>query len=283
MSDFLSVAKRAALEAGDILISKLGKVGAKEKNPADFVTEADVAAQRKIEEVVLAEFPDHCFLGEESQGATPSFGPEFASRVPAAQTLKESQCGSRAPANQPYTWIVDPLDGTTNFVHRAPFFCVSIALAKGNDLLCAVIYDPNLKELFTAERGSGAYLNGERIHTSSIVRPSHALAAFSFAASTRSLDAPDVVAFKRCVTICQSMRRSGSTALNLAYVAAGRYDAASCQCAHPWDVAAGALLVLEAGGLVTHTNGRPFDLAEKPLLATANSDLHRSFLSILNQ
>ena len=281
MAEFLEVAKRSALEAGALLKEKVGKVGAYEKHPADLVTEADVAAQRRIEEIVLGAFPDHSFLGEESQGSTPYFGEALRSRVPVAQMLKESQCGSRAPASLPYTWIVDPLDGTTNFVHRVPFFCTSVALARGAEILCAAIYDPNLNELFTAEQGGGAYLNGERIRTSDVVRPAFALTSFSFATQTR-FDSPDYIAFRRCGTVCQAMRRSGSTALNLAYVAAGRLDATSCQCAHPWDVAAGVLLVREAGGVTTHTDGRPFDLAVKPLLATANSDLHRAFLSLLN-
>ena len=281
MSDYLSVAVRAAKEAGALLKEKIGKVGTREKGPADLVTEADLAAQRKIEEIVLGAFPDHFFLGEESQSAASPFGDAYPSSTPKDRFLKESQCGSRAPEDDPFTWIVDPLDGTTNYVHRMPFYCSSVALARGNEILCAAIYDPNLDELFTAERGGGARLNGARLQTSAVLRPSRALTAFSFATQTRE-DSPDFLAFKRCVCVCQAMRRSGSTALNLAYVAAGRFDAASCQCAHPWDVAAGVLLVLEAGGLVTHVDGRPFDLAARPLLATANSDLHRCFLSLLN-
>ena len=281
-SIFLEQAKRAALEAGAILKDKLGKVGFREKSPADLVTEADVAAQRRVEETLLGAFPDHYFLGEETQGKTPSFGALSESSVASSRMLSESQCGSKAPEGAPFTWIVDPLDGTTNFVHGVPFFCVSIALARGNDLLCAVIFDPNNGELFTAKRGSGAFLNGSRIRTSGTQRPRSALTAISFPTRTRD-DSPDYLAFKRCVTVCQSMRRTGSTALNLAYVACGRFDCNICQCAHPWDVAVGVLLILEAGGLATHTNGRPFDLAAQPLLATGNSDLHRNFLTLLNE
>ncbi len=280
-SNYLEKATFAALEAGAVLKEKLGKVGFREKSPADLVTEADVASQRRVEEILLTAFPDHYFLGEESQGATPSFGAALASSVSNKKMLKESECGSKAPIDLPFTWIVDPLDGTTNFVHGVPFFCTSIALARGNELLCAVIYDPIANELFTAQRGQGAYLNGVRLQTSAVLRPTNALTAISFPTRTKP-DSPDYLAFKRCVTVCQSMRRTGSTALNLAYVACGRFDCNICQCAHPWDVAAGVLLILEAGGLATNTDGRAFDLAVQPLLATANSDLHRSFLSLLN-
>lgn len=275
MSEYLDVAVRAALEAGAILKEKLGKVGFREKNPADLVTEADVAAQAKIAEIVSTAFPEHYFIGEEPQS---SLGPD-APRL--KNVLREEECGSGAPADLPFTWIVDPLDGTTNFVHRVPFFGTSIALTRGNEILCGVVYDPSADELFAAERGAGAFLNGERLRTSDFTRPTQALTAVSFPTQTKP-DSPDYLAFKRCVPVCQAMRRTGSTALNLAYVAAGRFDAKICQCAHPWDVAAGVLLVLEAGGVATNADGRPFDLAIKPLLATANAELHGAFLKLLN-
>ena len=228
MSEFLDTAVRAAHEAGAILREKLGKVGFREKSRADLVTEADVLAQRAIEEIVLDAFPCHCFLGEESQGKTPSFGDAFASNVPAGQMLREAQCGSAAPADKPYTWIVDPLDGTTNFVHRVPFFCTSIALARGNDIICAAIYNPNTNELYTAEKGCGAYLNGAKITTSSEEDPAHALVAISYETEARS-DSLDTLAFQRCVTVCQALRRTGSTALNLAYVGTLRRASLFCR------------------------------------------------------
>lgn len=281
MSVFLDVAVKAALEAGSILKDKLGKVRSCEKGPSDLVTEADVASQRRIEEILLAAFPDHYFLGEESQGRTPTFGDALETRVPRERMLKESQCGSAAPADLPYTWIVDPLDGTTNFVHGVPFFCVSIGLARGNEILCGVIFNPNDGELFTAEKGDGARLNGAEIRTSSASDPRHALTSISFATQTFE-HSPDYLVFKKCVPVCQAMRRTGSTALNLAYVASGRFDAMSCQCAHPWDVAAGVCILLEAGGVASHVNGAPFDLAVQPLLATANRTLQDEFLKLLN-
>lgn len=282
MSIFLEQATRAALEAGAILRDKVGKVQVREKGPADLVTEADVESQRCVESILLTAFPDHYFLGEESQGKTPSFGTVAQGAPLSKKMLSEMQCGSKAPADLPYTWIVDPLDGTTNFVHGVPFFCTSIALCRGNDVLCAVIYNPNNDELFTAEKGQGAFLNGRRIHTSDAVRPADALTSVSFPTRTR-FDSPDYLSFLHCATVCQAMRRTGSTALNLAYVACGRFDCNVCQCAHPWDVAAGILLILEAGGLATHVDGGPYDLAVKPLLVTANSELHRGFLTLLNE
>ena len=281
MSKYLDVAVNAALEAGAILKDKLGKVGRREKGPSDLVTEADVMAQRKVEEIVLKSFPDHCFICEESQGKTPSFGNLSESIVPADQMLPESQCGSGAPESKPFTWIVDPLDGTTNFVHGVPFFCTSVALARGNDILCGVIFNPISDELFTAEKDQGAFLNGVEIKTTAETDPRHALTSISCATQT-SHESPDYIVFKRCVPVCQSMRRTGSTALNLAFLACGRFDAMSSQCAHPWDVAAGVRVILEAGGVVTNVNGSPFDLARQPLLATANQELHDKFLKLLN-
>ncbi len=278
---FLDVAVNAAQEAGAILKDKLGKVGLREKGPSDLVTEADVLAQRKVEEIVLKSFPDHCFIGEESQGKTPSFGEASKSIVPDDQMLRESQCGSGAPESQPYTWIVDPLDGTTNFVHNVPFFCTSIGLAKGNDILCGVIFNPISGELFTAEKGQGAFLNGDRIKTTAETNPRNALTSISFATQTFE-HSPDYIVFRRFVPVCQAMRRTGSTALNLAFLACGRFDAMSCQCAHPWDVAAGVCILLEAGGVATHVNGSPFDLARQPLLATANQTLQNEFLKLLS-
>lgn len=280
-STYVETAITAAQEAGRLLKSKLGRVGFKEKSPANLVTEADLLAQRAIEQIVFDAFPEHYLLGEETQGETPAFNSSFDKSTRPQNLLTERQCGSAAPADLPFTWIVDPLDGTTNFVHSVPFFCVSIALARGNELICGVIFDPNTNELFTAERGCGAYLNGVRLQTSAVLKPSYALTSISFPTQTRE-DSPDYIAFKRCVMVCQAMRRTGSTALNLAYVAAGRFDANICQCAHPWDVAAGVAMIIEAGGLATNTDGRVFDLALRPLLTTANSDLHRAFLTLLN-
>ncbi|MCF0234420.1 MAG: hypothetical protein HUK22_05505, partial [Thermoguttaceae bacterium] len=190
--EYLEAAVFAAREAGAILAEKLGKIGFREKGPADLVTEADVASQRRVEEILSARFPTHYFLGEESQS---SLGGAAAALK---NVLREDQCGSKAPADKPYTWIIDPLDGTTNFVHQVPFFCTSIGLARGVDLLCGVIFNPISGELFTATRGGGAYLNGVRLKTSDVIRPQNALTSISFPTLT-TFHSPDYLAFQRFV------------------------------------------------------------------------------------
>ena len=231
----------------------LGKITVRhKKNSFDLLTEADLAAQKAIEEIVLGAFPDHRFIGEEG-------------------------C---AGGDSEYRWFVDPLDGTTNFVHGVPIFATSIALAKGDELLCGVIYNPVMEEFYSAERGKGAFLNGERIRTSNVPTLSESLVAVGFPTETKS-DSPDLVAFLRAVPVSQAIRRTGSVALNLAFVAMGRFDAMWGFAPHPWDVAAGALLVLEAGGAVSRPDGTPLRFDDpSPICATANSTLHVEVLRL---
>ncbi len=266
--DYLRTAVRAAKEAGKLLSEKLGKVAFREKHPADLVTEADLAAQNLIEEILLTEYPDHFFIGEE-QGRP--------------NHLAEQECGSLAPVGNPLTWIVDPLDGTTNFVHQVPHFGPSIALVSGNEILCGVIYNPITDECWSAAKGAGARLNGQPVHVSKITRPEEALVSFSFPTSIEE-DSPFLASFIRLLPHCQAVRRSGSTALNLAYIASGRFDAQSNgSTTHPWDVAAGFLLVTESGGIVTNAEGQPFDLARPAFLAAATPELHQNLLDITRQ
>ena len=261
-------AEKAAREAGKILAEKLGKVSFREKHPADLVTEADIASQNLIEEILLSEYPDHFFIGEE-QGKP--------------NHLSEQECGLTAPAGNPLTWIVDPLDGTTNFVHQVPHFGPSIALASGNEILCGVIFNPITNECWSAAKGQGVFLNGRPAHVSRVTRPEEALVSFSFPTSI-SEDSPLLEAFLRLLPHCQAVRRSGSTALNLTYIASGRFDAQfNGSTTHPWDVAAGFLMVLEAGGIVTNDKGGPFDLARPAFLATSTPELHESLLKIVQQ
>ncbi|MBR5626203.1 MAG: inositol monophosphatase [Thermoguttaceae bacterium] len=259
--DYLNVAVQAALEAGAILREKVGRIGFREKGRADLVTEADLAAQKKIAEIVLSKFPDHAFLGEESDGGN---------------QLAEFECGSRSPKNHPFTWIVDPLDGTTNFVHQVPLFATSIGLSRGTELICGVIFNPMNNELFTAAKGHGVFLNGQPIRVSKITELEGALASISFPTQT-TLESPDYLAFVRLVPHCQAMRRTGSTAINLAYLAAGRFDAVSCFAPHPWDVVAGVLMIQEAGGIVTQPDGSPFELSNPRLIAAATAELHQHY------
>jgi len=181
------------------------------------------------------QFPDHGFLGEEN---------------PDIEQL-----------NQTYCWVVDPLDGTTNYVHDFPFFAVSVAVAKEGKVIAGVIFDPLREECFQAGLGHGSWLNGKRISTSDTTDLQQALLAVSFPPSPQ-LNDPDFQAFLKVAPLCQAVRRTGSAALNLAYVACGRLDAHWAHFIHPWDSAAGVLLVLEAGGVATASSGEEFDLAK---------------------
>ena len=262
LREYLAAAVDAARAAGLIMKGKAGRIPFREKGWADLVTETDVACQREIMRILFQRFPETWFVGEEA--------------VPGARCLKETQCGRLAPVDRPLTWIVDPIDGTTNFVHGVPMFGPSIALARGNDLLCGVFFNPSADELFTAVKGEGAYLNGEAVSVSSVTRMEYALASVSFPTQT-SFDSPDYLAFQEMVRSCQAIRRSGSTALNLAYLAAGRFDLLSCQTAHAWDSAAGVLLVREAGGIITAPDGGEVDLAHAGVVAASTPQLYEEF------
>ncbi|MDO5579897.1 MAG: inositol monophosphatase family protein [Planctomycetia bacterium] len=262
--EYLDVARQAAQKAGALLAEKLGKVSVREKHPADLVTEADEASQKMIEEILLTAYPDHAFIGEEAIG----------------NHLSEQECGKNAPADRPFTWIVDPLDGTTNFVHQVPHFGPSIALARGSELICGVVYNPITKECFTAAKGKGAWLNDRPIRVSQVQTSEKALISFSFPTTVND-QAPDMITFIKLAPHVQAMRRTGSTALNLAYIASGRFDAQYNHATHAWDVAAGVLLVQEAGGVITGSTGKPFDLSSPPFLAAATPELHKNMLKYL--
>jgi myo-inositol-1(or 4)-monophosphatase len=255
MSEYMQVCREAALSAGHLLREYMGKVSVREKGRADLVTEADFAAQRRIQEIVHAEFPEHGFLGEEEM------------ETPNAEERE-------------YRWIIDPLDGTTNYVHQVPHCAVSLALAKETELLVSAVYNPFTEEFFTAEKEMGALLNGDRLATSEVEALPESLACVGFPTSTRT-DSPDLKAFLAALPKCQAIRRTGSTALNLAYVAAGRFDAMWCYSAKIWDYAAGILLVREAGGVVTSPSGGTISFEHPTVAASANPTLHRNVLEML--
>ncbi|MFM8495101.1 MAG: inositol monophosphatase family protein [Planctomycetia bacterium] len=234
MPDHLEVCEAAARAGGRVLAEWRGRFGVTKKGQRDYVTEADFAAQREIRRIVLDAFPTHGFVGEE---ALPDAGPVA---VPAD--------GLR--------WIVDPLDGTTNYVHGFPAYCVSVALARGDDLLVGAIYDPERDECFTARAGGGAFLNGGPIHARDTTAALDALVAVSFPPHV-SADSGAVADFLAVVPHVHSVRRTGSTAINLAYLACGRLDAFWVRRIASWDVAAGLLLVAEAGGAVGPFAGGP--------------------------
>ena len=224
--EHLRVCEEAARAGAAVLQSWRGRFAVSSKGPRDLVTEADLASQTEIRRLVAEAFPDYGFEGEE--------------------TLPEGSSGQQ-PAH-PLRWVVDPLDGTTNYVHGYPAYCVSVALAEGDRLLVGTIYDPLSNECFTARAGHGAWLNGEPLRATSTTVPADALVAVSFPAQSAS-ESLAVRDFLAVLPAVRAIRRSGSSALNLAYLAAGRLDAFWARRIASWDVAAGLLLVQEAGGV----------------------------------
>jgi myo-inositol-1(or 4)-monophosphatase len=180
-----------------------------------------------------------------------------------------------------YRWIVDPLDGTANYVHRLQTYAVSIALQQGNHLVLGVVYDPVSEECFTAQRGEGARLNGLPLKTSECPRLDQAMIAVSFSANIER-GSIEITRFIEALHSCRSVRRLGSAALNLAYLAAGRLDSYWATSVQAWDVAAGFLLVEEAGGKITALDGQPVELESPQFLATANPALHDLMLAVLH-
>jgi myo-inositol-1(or 4)-monophosphatase len=253
MPDYLTTCEQSARAGGAVLLDWMDRFNVREKGPSDLVTEADLASQQVVSEHLLAAFPDHGFLGEEAQPR---------------------------PGGSAFRWIVDPLDGTTNYAHRLPQFCVSVALESKGRVLVGTIYDPLSKECFTAAAGQGAYLNGSRLAVSQVTQLPTALAAVSFPARVPR-GSPLITDFIEVLHQAQAVRRMGSSALNLAYLAAGRLDAYWATDTKIWDVAAGWLLVQEAGGVVTGLGGKPCDLEKPSFVAAATPELHRQMLATL--
>jgi myo-inositol-1(or 4)-monophosphatase len=253
---WLEICEAAARAGGQELTSWRGRFKTREKGVSDLVTDADVASQAAIQRIIAARFPNDAFLGEE-------------------QTSKSAR-----PQEDELIWIVDPLDGTTNYVHGYPNYAVSVAIARGSDVLAGVIYDPVRDQCFSAAKGQGASCNGEPLHASRTSNISEALVAVSLPARVRR-DSPDLLDFIEATQVCRAVRRSGSAALNLAHVAAGALDAFWAAHIHPWDVAAGVLLICEAGGMVTGRNGKAFDLWNPHFVAAATQSLHREILNTL--
>ncbi|MBI2805450.1 MAG: inositol monophosphatase [Planctomycetes bacterium] len=252
---YLDAGKQAALLAADVLESWRRKFQVTEKGRFDLVTDADVASQRAIQAYLSSQFPDHAFLGEEEGAGKTRPGPDA-----------------------PPTWIVDPIDGSTNYVHDCPFYCISIGLQIAGELAVGVIYEPSRKEMFAAATGHGAWLGGERLQTSDTPTLDRALLSTGFPPDLRGAE-QTLEWWRHFSYKAQALRRTGSTALNLAYVAAGRFDGYYAFDNHVWDVAAGVVLVREAGGVVTDIDGTTYDPYTPDALAT-NGPLHPALAEV---
>jgi myo-inositol-1(or 4)-monophosphatase len=255
----LDFAIQMAREAGRVLAEKFGRaLRVTNKGDIDLVTEADIASERLIVERIRSYHPRHAILTEES-GDVVALG----------------------DVDSKYKWIIDPLDGTTNYAHGYPVFCVSIALEHEGRVVVGVVYDPTRDELFAAERGQGATLNGRSLRVSETSELNDSLLCTGFPYDVR--DRGDFARhFRNFIMRAQSVRRDGAAALDLAYVAAGRFDAFYEEGLRPWDVAAGVLLVEEAGGRVTHYDGSPFRVYTPPI-AASNGLIHEAMLDVLRQ
>jgi myo-inositol-1(or 4)-monophosphatase len=253
----LNFAIETAREAGHILVEKLGrKINVSKKGDINLVTEADLASEKYIIEKIKSYYPKHSILAEES-----------------GETVVAIDGDKR------WKWIVDPLDGTTNFAHGYPCFCVTLALEHNDEIVIGVTFDPTREEVFSAEKGQGANLNNRKIRVSETENLSEALIVTGFPYDFRQR-----VDFGRHLTEfllhARGIRRDGSAAIDMAYVACGRFDGFWEEGLNPWDVAAGVLLINEAGGRISYYDDSPFSIYTPPICAS-NGLIHGEMLEIL--
>ncbi len=251
---FTAVAINCASKAGEWIKTKLGNYASLDikYSPHDLVTEVDKGSERLIKNLVMTHFPHHSFLGEE--GVEP--GPEASTR--ALENIRDAE----------YLWIVDPIDGTTNFVHGFPYFCVSIALAHNGEVIVGVVYDPMKDEMFVAEKGKGAYVHGKRMQVSKEDTLRGSLVATGLPADHHYALPLNLKGIQAVAPQVRNLRIAGSAALHMAYVASGRLSGFWEIGLSSWDLAAGSLLVQESGGVVSNTLGKPYDLGVRNVVAS---------------
>ncbi len=252
--EFLSVAEQTARRAGRLLADERpANLEVEYKGAVDLVTEMDRRAEEMIVETITSTFPDHRIVAEE---------------------------GSDKDSTSEFRWYIDPLDGTTNYTHGLPIYCVSIALEHGGELVCGAVYDPSQEEMYTAAMGDGARCNGNAIRVSreSALRKSLLVTGFPY--DIRESEDNNLTHFARFAKAGQAVRRLGSAALDLCWVAAGRFDGFWELKLSPWDMAAGVVLVREAGGLVTDFDGAVYDVHSGRILAT-NGNIHSEMKAVL--
>ncbi|HKY64331.1 MAG TPA: inositol monophosphatase family protein [bacterium] len=255
MKDFIVAAEAACRIAGKLQLEGLKRDKQIEfKGSINLVTDVDKACEKAIVEVLQGRFPEHDILAEE---------------------------GSGRRKNSEYKWIIDPLDGTTNYAHGYRLFCVSIALEHKGEIVVGAVFEPNRDEMFLAEKGGGARLNGEKLAVSQVADLNHAMLATGFAYNVRETANNNLDHFQKFLMKSQAIRRDGVAAVDLCYVAAGRFDGFWELNLFPWDVAAGYLMIQEAGGKVSDFRGKAFDVYSKEILAS-NGRLHPAMSSLLS-
>jgi myo-inositol-1(or 4)-monophosphatase len=251
----LTTAVEAVVRAGEVMIERFGRnVRIDTKGAIDLVTDVDVAIEREFRATIGGRFPGHAILGEELGGSV---------------AVPEGPC-----------WVFDPIDGTTNFAHGLPIFCSSVALEIDGAAEIAAVYDPSRKELFTAERGTGAWLNGQPIRVSSAGTLLESMLVTGFPYDVHARVQEIVGLFAEFVGRARAVRRLGSAAIDLCYVAAGRMDGFWERDLKPWDIAGGALLVSEAGGVVTNFRGQGFTSRGRDVVAS-NGRIHAAMLDVI--
>lgn len=255
-SEHLVYAMEISQEAGKMLLKSLGeelKIKYKKGNERNLVTEVDQKIENFLIQKIKERYPNHHILTEES--------------------------GEHGSHETGFQWIIDPIDGTTNFSHGYPFFAISIGLKKNDSMVAGVVHAPLLREMYSAEKGKGAFLNDKRISVSAVKSLKKSMLATGFGSEHRLDNMPYFIRFHK---EAQAVRRAGSAALDLCHVAAGRLDAYWEFGLQPWDIAAGILIVEEAGGKVTNVKGGPVDLAKGEIVAS-NGHIHEEILRVLRR
>jgi len=254
--EWMEFAEEVARGAGEILRRNYGRRQSIHfKGEINLVTDVDRESEAYLMERIRSSFPDHGILSEES-----------------SERLSPS----------PYRWIIDPLDGTTNYAHNYPCFCVSVALESNGELLAGAVFNPLLSESFTASAGGGAFLNGERIAVSGIEDLRRSLLSTGFAYDVKESTDNNLDFFREFVFAGQAIRRDGSAALDMCYLACGRFDGFWELKLHPWDTAAGLLLLREAGGVATRLDGSPYDIHQPDILAS-NGRIHEQMMAVVRR
>lgn len=254
--DFLKIAETACRRSGDIQREGLKRdLNIVHKGEINLVTDVDHACEKEIVGLIQGTYPQHDILAEEGSGIR-----------------KDSE----------YKWIIDPLDGTTNYTHGYPLFCTSIALEYRGEIVVGAVYDPSLDEMFLAEKGGGATCNGAALKVSEVEKVSHALLCTGFAYNIKETANNNLNHFRNFLLRAQAVRRDGVAAVDLCYVAMGRFDGFWELNLFPWDMAAGVVILREAGGKITTFSGSSFDIYQKDILAT-NGRVHGEMVEILGQ